>query len=33
MQHHADVQLPAGGEPFEANAQQVLLIVKVQRSA
>lgn len=30
MQHHADVQLPAGGEPFE-QTQQVLLIVKVQR--
>ncbi len=30
MQHHADMQLPAGGEPFE-QTQQVLLIVKVQR--
>ena len=30
MQHHAHVQLPAGGEPFE-QAQQMLLIVKVQR--
>ena len=30
MQHHADMQLPAGGEPFE-QAQQMLLIVKIQR--